>query len=249
MNVRQIAVLGIAAIAGLGAFLLMMSGGQQAVPVVVQEAEKPGVRILVADADLSRGDRLTAEALKWVEWPEDVASLSPQLIREGTVELADLERAVVRSSFVVGEPVIEAKILRAGDRSVMAAVLEAGKRAVTVRVTAESASGGFVLPGDRVDVYYTEPDSLTGEITFQKLFESVKVLAIDNFFDNQSDTPHIAGQAATLELGPGDAEFFTTARASRGELTLALRSAFDGEKEAESVQQRRAVQVVRYGRS
>ncbi len=81
------------------------------------------------------------------------------------------------------------------------------------------------------------------------LLENVKVLAMDAMYDDQSATPYIAGGAATIELDPGDAEYFTTARAARGEITLALRSVFEPDVEIESKPRGRAVEVVRYGRS
>ncbi len=142
MDARKIAVLVLAGLAGLGAFFIAMNSGDDEPVEIVRQVEKAGVRILVSDANLRRGDRLSAAALKWVEWPEEAVALSPQYLREGAVEPADLERAVARTSIVAGEPILEAKIVRAGSRGMMAAVLEAGKRAVTVRVTAETAELG-----------------------------------------------------------------------------------------------------------
>jgi hypothetical protein len=45
--------------------------------------------------------------------------------------------------------------------AIMAAYLEPGMRAMAIRVTVETAAGGFILPGDRVDVLLTRETSLS----------------------------------------------------------------------------------------
>ncbi|MEO0397962.1 MAG: Flp pilus assembly protein CpaB [Pseudomonadota bacterium] len=246
MNAPRLIGLGVALVAGAVAFFVAMGNRPEAPVEVIQKIEEKTVRVLVAQIDMQRGDRLTVDSFTWVDWPEK--ALSPQYLTEGSVSTEELENAVARTMIVEGEPVIEAKIVRAGSAGMMAAVLQPGMRAITARVNAETASGGFILPGDRVDVYYTEPDDRTGEIVFTLLLEDVKVLAVDALFTESTETPHVPGATATLELSPGAAEFFTTARSSRGQLSLALRSVFEP---SEPVQDRvrNSVQVVRYGRS
>src|SRR5690606_34572696 len=60
---------------------------------------------------------------------------------------ADYIGAVVREPILAGEPIVARKIVRAGDSGFMAAYLEPGMRAMAIRVTVETAAGGFILPG------------------------------------------------------------------------------------------------------
>jgi pilus assembly protein CpaB len=245
MNVTRLAILGVALLAGVGAFFLMMTGRQAPSAEVVQTVEQKTVRVLVADKDLQRGQRLGADAVKWVDWPEK--SLSEAYITEKTGgDPAELEKAVARFGLVKDEPILEAKIVRAGASGLLAAVLEPGMRAVTMRITPETGVSGFVLPGDRVDVYYSESTGVKTQT--QLLFDNVRVLAINTVYQENPEAPTVEGANATVELSPGDAEFFINTRSSRGQMSFALRSVFTPEDET-TTRRNQSIRVIRYGRS
>lgn len=249
MNVTRIAILGVALVAGAGAFFLMMSSNAPKTPIqIVEPATEKTVRVLVADRDYQRGERLAAEGMKWVDWPEK--SLSPSFIAETGGASADaLAGAVARTLIVKGEPIIEAKIVRAGSAGLMSAILSPGARAITQRVSAETAAGGFILPGDRVDVLYTESGRGEGKARTRTIFENVRVLAINQMYQETPEAANIEGVNVTLEFSPGDAEAFVTAR-SAGTISLALRSVFQPDGDIESQTKRQSdVTVIRYGRS
>jgi pilus assembly protein CpaB len=245
MNVTRMVVLGVALLAGIGAFFMMMTGRQQQAAEVVQTVKEKTVRVLVADKDLQRGQRLTADAVKWIDWPEK--ALSESYITEASGgDPAELEKAVARFSLIKGEPVIEAKIVRAGSSGLLAAVLEPGMRAVTMRITPETGVNGFILPGDRVDVYYSESTGVKTET--ELLFDNVRVLAINTVYTENPESPTVEGANATVELSPADAEFFINTRSSRGQMSFALRSVFTPEEET-AERRNQSVRVIRYGRS
>lgn len=244
MNRTRIAVLVVALVAGIGAFFLMMNNKpQSAAAPVVQEKS---TRVLVADRDLQRGERLTAESIKWVEWPDK--ALSPAYITEATTgDAAEFAQAVARTTIVAGEPIIEAKIVRTGSSGLLAAVLAPGMRAVSMRISPETAVSGFILPGDRVDVYYSVGEGANTET--RVLFEDVRILAINTTYTENPEAPVIEGATATVELTPDDAESFVSARSARGQLSLALRSVFQPTEEIASPRRGNDVTVIRYGRS
>lgn len=247
MNVTRIAVLGVALVAGVGAFLMMMSGNKSSPIAAVATVQEKTVRVLVADRDLQRGERLTADSVKWLDWPEK--ALSEAYITEATGgDPAEFEKAVARTTIVAGEPIIEAKIVRAESSGLLAAVLQPGMRAVTMRITPETGVSGFVLPGDRVDIYYSEANDSNKTLT-DLIFEDVRILAINTVYSENPEAPVIEGANATVELSPSDAEFFINSRASRGQMSFALRSVFkpaDGDVRARRDQ---SVKIIRYGRS
>lgn len=148
---------------------------------------------------------------------------------------ADYVGSVVREPIVAGEPIISRKIVRAGDSGYMAAYLEPGMRAMAIRVTVETAAGGFILPGDRVDVVLTREtnlgnvgtaDSDRSKFTSATVMQNVKVLAIDQSTRAGDEEQAVIGATATLEVGPRDAEALALAK-SEGELSLILRSYAD----------------------
>ncbi|MDZ4364182.1 Flp pilus assembly protein CpaB [Brevundimonas sp.] len=148
---------------------------------------------------------------------------------------ADYVGSVVREAILAGEPIVGRKIVRAGDSGYMAAYLEPGMRAMAIRVTVETAAGGFILPGDRVDVLLTRelrlvdaagPDSSRAKFSSNTVMQNVKVLAIDQSTRAGDDEQTVIGATATLEVSPGDAEALALAK-SEGELSLVLRSYAD----------------------
>ncbi|MDZ7629624.1 MAG: Flp pilus assembly protein CpaB [Parvularculaceae bacterium] len=241
----RLAVLGVALLAGVGAFFMMMTGRQSTAVDVVQPVQEKTVRVLVADKDFQRGERLGAEATRWVDWPEKALSESYITEKSGG-DPAELEKAVARTGIVKGEPLIEAKIVRTGASGLLAAVLDPGMRAVTMRITPETGVSGFILPGDRVDIYYSETGA--SKTQTELLFDNVRVLAINTIYAETPEAPTIEGSNATVELSPSDAEYFINTRSSRGQMSFALRSVFTPTEET-SERRNQSVRVIRYGRS
>eukprot|EP00919_Chromeraceae_sp_WS-2016_P079572 GHVR01188270.1.p1 GENE.GHVR01188270.1~~GHVR01188270.1.p1 ORF type:complete len:289 (-),score=31.01 GHVR01188270.1:9-875(-) len=240
-KIVKVAILG-------GAVLVLWFGIQKfAAPApVVSEAAAPVVKqieyieVLMANANIPLGTRLTADHLSWKPWPKE--SLQPTLITNAETDRPDaiqeLQGAIVRSEIFEGEPINEAKLVRAGDSGVMAAMLSPGMRAVTTRISVETAAGGFIQPGDRVDILITEKFNIRNnnasrqsssaivrdEINVSNImFENVQVLAIDQTFATDPEgAAFVIGSTATFELSPSDATLLQEAQSS-GEISLALR--------------------------
>jgi len=172
---------------------------------------------------------------------------------------ADYVGSVVREPILAGEPIIGRKIVRAGDSGYMAAYLEPGMRAMAIRVTVETAAGGFILPGDRVDVLLTRETTLgnmgaqegdRSKFASSTVMQNIKVLAIDQSTRAGDDEQAVVGATATLEVGPRDAEALALAK-SEGELSLVLRSYADtggpSGRVAPVVRQSSAIRVYRGG--
>ncbi len=243
MNVSRIAILGIALVAGAAAFFLMMGNSSETPTVqIVERTKEETVRVLVATRDVQRGERLSLEDTNWVAWPKK--AIQPSFITDANAEQREgLAEAVARSLIVVGEPLVNAKVVKAGNSGLMAAIIAPGQRAVTMRVSPETASGGFILPGDRVDIFNTADERT------QVLFEEVRVLAVNTIYSENTETPYIDGTNVTLELSPRDAQEFTSAR-SIGSMSIVLRSIFKPEGDAVVHNKRSSnVNVIRYGRS
>jgi pilus assembly protein CpaB len=225
---------------------------------------RPMARILVAAKDLAPGRRLDESDLDWKEWPvdqvnpafitdgstpipaaeaaaEDKPAGAVAAVTRAATDLAtggakaDYVGSVVREPILAGEPIVLRKIVRAGDSGYMAAYLEPGMRAMAIRVTVETAAGGFILPGDRVDVVLTRETNLgnlgasegdRSKFTSATVMQNIKVLAIDQSTRAGDDEQTVIGATATLEVGPRDAEALALAK-SEGELSLILRSYAD----------------------
>ncbi|MBT8472659.1 MAG: Flp pilus assembly protein CpaB [Marinicaulis sp.] len=247
MNVRVVASLGVALFAGVAAYFIAtsMSGNDDPVQIV-EPIKEETVRVLIATRDIQRGERLQIEDGNWVAWPKK--ALQPSFITDELPESRDaVVGGVARAMIIAGEPIVAAKVVQAGDSGLMAAILSPGMRAVTMRVSPETSSGGFILPGDRVDVLHTSGRDNSAKTKL--MFEDVRVLAVNTLYSENTETPHIDGVNVTLEMAPRDAEGFTSARTG-GSLSLVLRSIFKPEGDVVAQERRSTdVNVIRYGRS
>lgn len=162
---------------------------------------------------------------------------------------ADYFGSVVREPILAGEPIVARKIVRAGDSGYLAAYLEPGMRAMAIKVSVETAAGGFILPGDRVDVLMTQQTTMSGgagdtsKFRSSMVMQNVKVLAIDQTTRAGDDAQSVVGATATLEVRPNDAEALALAK-SEGELSLVLRSYADTAGPSGRVQAPREASVV-----
>ena len=109
-----------------------------------------------------------------------------------------------------------------GQRATLSAMIRDGLKAVTIRVNDVDGVGGFVLPGDHVDV------SLTRQIdkvnaTSEVVLQNVRVLAIDQIADERLEKPSVV-KAVTLEVDVAGGQKLSLA-ASVGSLSLMLRKA------------------------
>jgi len=109
--------------------------------------------VLVAAAPIPTGTFLKDELLRWQAWPSQ--TLDPNYMLEGKVDIKSLGIAVALHDLAAGEPVVEGKIARPGDRGFLAAVLKPGMRAMAIGVSDITGVAGLVYPGDRVDILLT----------------------------------------------------------------------------------------------
>src|ERR1700681_2862360 len=107
-------------------------------------------------------------------------------------------RRVVLTAIEPNEPVLALKITGAGQRATLSALVRPGMKAVTIRVNDVEGVGGFVLPGDRVDVVLTRQLD-KGSATTEVVLQNAKVLAVDQISDERSAKAAVA-KSITLEV-------------------------------------------------
>ena len=81
-------------------------------------------------------------------------------------------------------------------------MLRDGMKAVTIRVNDVEGVGGFVLPGDRVDVVLTRQIDKGNGHAPRSCCRTSRVLAIDQIADERTDKPAVV-KAVTLEVDIG----------------------------------------------
>jgi pilus assembly protein CpaB len=235
----RVLLLGIALLSGgLAAFLTFQQDQPdngaitQTITEVVREAK---TRVLVARASIGLGQRLTPSTVAWADWPEGSVRSEYVTIASEPDAISNISGAVARFEIFPGEPIREQKLARA-DQGYLSAVLAPGKRGVSVPIAAESASGGFIVPNDHVDVVLTRVGDFATDS--KTILTNVRVIAIDARLGEtgRTGTPEDLEDPksqmfedkaiATLELDPKQAEVIINAGV-QGDLSLVLRSITD----------------------
>jgi len=225
MNPRNLILMVLAAAGVILVVLLtrsFLSNAQQKGQPAAESTRVAEAKILVAKRDLHVGTILKPEDITWQAWPEK--GVSEAYFKSGTDKAQTLNGKVVRVPLTKGEPVTRSSIVAQGDRGFMAAILGTGMRAVTIKLSATSGIGGFVFPGDRVDVILSHALEVSRSEKYQiaeTVFQNVRVLAVDQ--KSSSDDKAKVAKTATIEVTPKMAEKVAML-SNLGGLTLSLRS-------------------------
>src|ERR1043165_3733693 len=137
--------------------------------------------VVVAKQSLRFGTELNASMLAEVPWP---AESKPGGAFSRISEVLT-GRRVVLTAIEPNEPVLSLKITGPGQRATLSAPLKPGMKAVTIRVNDVEGVGGFVLPGDRVDVVLTRQIE-KGNATSEVVLQNTRVLAVDQLAAERS---------------------------------------------------------------
>jgi pilus assembly protein CpaB len=183
-----------------------------------RKAAPPARTIVVASKPLRFGDEINSSSLREVAWPENALPAGAF----GKIADVTSTKRIVLMPIDVNEAVLAAKITGPGQRATLSATLQNGMKAVTIRVNDVEGVGGFVLPGDRVDVVLTRQNDKNSAVN-DVVIQNARVLAIDQIADQRAEKPSVA-KAVTLEVSVTDGQKIALASAV-GTLSLLLRKA------------------------
>lgn len=222
---RNIITIGIAIFLGLIAVYLAnayFSGVETKQAAIAKQQQM--ARIVVATQGLAFGSSLSAQNVRLVNWPADS-------IPEGaftSLEEATKDRVALRP-IVPGEPVLASKVSGTNGRATLSANLPIGQLAYAIPISDVAGVGGFVRPGDVVDVILTRKIPGAGAADSDKMstvvLEAVPVLGIDQVLDDSKTDP-VVGKTATLQVDTTGAQKLALST-QLGVLTMALRNVGD----------------------
>lgn len=232
MDKKKLILLVAALVIAVGTALMARSmfAGSATPKVEAATQEPQGPRVLVATRKLPVGTIITADALQFKLWPEEM--VQDAYFVEGQADMNKLLGTVSRFAITAGQPVTQGALVMPGDRGFLAAALGPGMRAVTIPVSAKTAVAGFVFPGDRVDLLLTQSIGGRGQEGFsatETVLRNLRVLATDQRTDSQKvdgKTVVTKTSLVTIEATPRIAEKIAVAQ-KLGSLSLALRPLAD----------------------
>jgi pilus assembly protein CpaB len=255
MKAARLVVLVVAVAAGGVAALLAGRSDEPPPAAPVEVVKMDTVDILVARGDIQLGQAVSAQDMQWQQWPTQAAS--PAFVRrtDKPNAIEQLSGAIARSPFVAGEPIRDAKLIKANGSGYMAAVLDKGMRAISTEISPETGAGGFILPNDRVDVILSKRDreaeksGAAESHTSETILSNIRILAIDQTLGEKDGQKVVIGKTATLELTPRQSETLALSR-QLGTLSLALRSLADASETTlpeDNTSRRAGINMVRFG--
>ena len=254
MNTARIVVLTIAV--GAGGVAAYLASGSDSKPPPEPVAQLQTVDVLVAKSDIGLGQTVTPNDMQWQSWPAAAASNTFIRRSERPDATTQIAGSIARSPFIAGEPIREAKLVKADGSGFMAAILPTGMRAVSTEISPETGAGGFILPNDRVDVILSrreknpDPTNSSDIVVSEIILTNIRVLAIDQAPKEKDGQNSVVGKTVTLELKAEQTPTLAAARQA-GTLSLALRSIADLNQvdigSDDRARQRGSINVVRYG--
>jgi pilus assembly protein CpaB len=178
------------------------------------------VQVIVAGQDIPFGQTIQPQMLQVLSWPRE--ALPPGAISD----LSDLvpqpgmpPRRATRE-IAQGELILASKLSDFGEKVTIVQSLAENTRAMAIKVEAETSVGGFVTPGDMVDIVLTQGrDQSLRAVT---ILQNIRVVGVDQDADLRKDQPEIA-KTVTVEVTPEQSQTLALAQKA-GTLSLSLRS-------------------------
>ncbi len=216
----------------------VFSGGEVTPPAGAAPVMPVGPKVLVAQRALPTGTIITADAVSFQDWPQELVKDAYYI--SGQADMSKLLGTVVRFPITAGQPLTQGALVAPGDRGFLAAALGPGMRAITIPVSDTTGVGGFVFPGDRVDLMLTQSVPTAGDRELkasETILRNLRVLATDQATNTETvDGKSVvkASRTVTLEVTPRIAEKISVA-STVGALSLVLRPLADNQTEFERV--------------
>jgi pilus assembly protein CpaB len=184
-----------------------------------QANDDNNVVVMAAAIDIPYGTKLESRHIRAVKIPKGI---KPQ---DAVASVDELVGYVSTGDVVEGEMLIKTRFVAHDIGSTLAALISENMRAITVRVDDVVGVGGFLLPGNYVDVLATRVDRQSNKATTETILKKIRVLAVDQTA-RTNDADPVVVRAVTLEMTPVESETLSKRRAE-GTIQLTLRNPND----------------------
>lgn len=223
MSSRTLLLIMLSALFGLGAVWL---ANNWLTARLDTSADANMQNVVVAAVEIPFGQMVEPQHVKLVSMPRGTApSDSFDAVDKATGRIATF-------TLLQGDILRAARLAEHLGGSTLASLIEPNKRAISVRVDDVVGVGGFLLPGNRVDVLATKRSNGGGnEAKSETILHDLRVLAVDQTASTDKTQPVVV-RAVTLEMTPEEAEVLVKAQ-DEGRLQLALRNPLDEQKQPE----------------
>jgi pilus assembly protein CpaB len=206
-------------VAGGSAFMANEYFANQKSSVSVNE-ESALVHVVVASQDIVFGQAIEGHMLSTIAWPRDAVPANTFAGYEDLLPDPGDQPRRARRAISQGELVRASQVSDFGEKVTIVQTLAANHRAMAIEVSAATAVGGFVTPGDFVDVLLTQ--GRQESLRTVTILQNARIIGVDQDADERSDAPEIA-RTVTVEVTPEQGQRLALAQEA-GTLSLTLRT-------------------------
>lgn len=217
MSSRTLLLVGLSVLFGLGA--AWMANNWLAARLD-NSADANQERVVIAAMEIPFGQMIEPQHVKLVPMPkESVPSDAFRTVEEASGRIATM-------TLLEGDVLRAARLAEHMGGSTLASLIAPQKRAISVRVDDVVGVGGFLLPGNRVDVLVSRKvQGTSNNAESETILYDLRVLAVDQTASTDETQPVVV-RAVTLEMDSDEAEVLVKAQAE-GRIQLALRNPLD----------------------
>lgn len=178
------------------------------------------VEIYIARSEIAFGQTIEKHHVTTHLWPRE--ALPAGVFTELGVLVPDSRQQLRRAKgrFYPGEVMIHSKVSNFGEKVTLVQKLGENTRAMAIEVDAVTAVGGFVTPGDWVDIVLTQGAKM--DLRAVTILQNIRVIGVDQQSEELSDQPEIA-RTITVEVTPQQGQRLALAQKA-GTLSLTLRT-------------------------
>ncbi|WP_306133496.1 Flp pilus assembly protein CpaB [Roseivivax marinus] len=179
--------------------------------------------VIVASRDIQFGEPIDAQLLATIAWPVDHVPAGVFHAYDDLLEGPKGEPRRARRAISQGDPLRATTVSEFGEKVTIVQTLSPNTRAMAINVDAATSVGGFVTPGDRVDVVLTQ--GRNESLRAVTILQNIRVIGVDQDADELDDTPGVA-RTVTVEVTADQGQRLALAQRA-GALSLSLRSLDD----------------------
>ncbi|WP_170421757.1 Flp pilus assembly protein CpaB [Ruegeria arenilitoris] len=186
-----------------------------------QVAADPTIVSVVAVAEaIPFGTPIEGYKLTTIDWPADSVPAGVFTNFDDVLPASGGEPRRAKRALAQGELLLESKVSDFGEKVTIVQTLGENNRAMAISVDAQTGVGGFVTPGDFVDIVLTR--GRNDELRAVTILQNIRIVGVDQTADEELDQPGVA-RTVTVEVTPEQGQRLALAQKA-GQLSLSLRS-------------------------
>ena len=220
MRIRSL-IITMVGVAVAGASVYASKEFLQVQPATASIETNPGlISVVVAGQDIPFGTTIEGHKLTTIMWPAE--AVPPGTFEDYSTLLPaagdDPRRA--KRAMAQGELVLANKVSDFGEKVTIVQTLGKNTRAMAIKVDAQSSVGGFVTPGDTVDIVLTQGGGAS--LRAITILQNIRIVGVDQQADELNEQANVA-KTVTVEVTPEQGQKLALAQQA-GRLSLTLRT-------------------------